>query len=643
MRISRLWDVAFVVVLVFGSMAQAQAPIGYWDFNSNAGGTGGLADLAGGDHNATLASGSLSSDVPSQLGGGMSLDLTGGSDYAIVNSFSGGASDADFNVNTLTVSTWIKGWPNGSWEPFVAKRGESGQGWQLRRHGGSSNQTFTLRGHGNDDPQGSIDVQSLANSGWVHVLGTYDGATRRIYANGVLDRVDVESGGINSTNSLVTFGARDNDPTNPGSNIGNHSQIQIDDTAVYDVGLAQNQVRHLANGGAADALPTAEGIVKPILNPETGKYYERHEASQTFDQARVDAGNYQVLGAQGHLATISDGAENAFVDQVASGDAWIGLTDSTGTSSIDGFDYSALGTSEEGNTSGQPPSQPNSGTVSAGQRGSGFAWVTGEPYTYQNWGGGEPNNSGEEDAAQIRSDGMWNDHNAGSSITGTGQSNHSLASIVEFDTTLTDTLTVNQFNGAPGSLFNDNAALDTYIQSNTPDVTAEYFAINFADPQGASSNTFGSDVPFPGDTPGDDDMFAIEAIGQVYIPSDGDYTFGTDSDDNVEVFIDGSSVVSRNCCGDAFGSVNLAEGLHDLRLIFFENGGGADVELFAAAGIHSSFDTGQFELVGDVANGGLALGAPAVIPEPTSLAIWSVLGMLGLGLGVRLHRRQRRK
>ena len=42
-----------------------------------------------------------------------------------------------------------------------------------------------------------------------------------------------------------------------------------------------------------------------------------------------------------------------------------------------------------------------------------------------------------------------------------------------------------------------------------------------------------------------------------------------------------------------------------MRLVFFERGGGAEVELFAAPGAHGTFNS-NFDLVGDVANGGLA-------------------------------------
>ena len=50
----------------------------------------------------------------------------------------------------------------------------------------------------------------------------------------------------------------------------------------------------------------------------------------------------------------------------------------------------------------------------------------------------------------------------------------------------------------------------------------------------------------------------------------------------------------------------LAAGDYDIELISYERGGGSDTELFAAAGVHTSFDS-DFRLVGDTAGGGLAV------------------------------------
>ena len=41
-----------------------------------------------------------------------------------------------------------------------------------------------------------------------------------------------------------------------------------------------------------------------------------------------------------------------------------------------------------------------------------WEWVTGEPFSYANWDGGEPNNQGDEDYVFINANGSWNDGHA---------------------------------------------------------------------------------------------------------------------------------------------------------------------------------------------------------------------------------------
>jgi hypothetical protein len=57
---------------------------------------------------------------------------------------------------------------------------------------------------------------------------------------------------------------------------------------------------------------------------------------------------------------------------------------------------------------------------------------------------------------------------------------------------------------------------------------------------------------------------------------------------------------------DTFGQIGLAAGTYPLEVVAFERTGGEGLELFAAPGSFTSFNA-NFKLVGDVANGGLAM------------------------------------
>ena len=111
----------------------------------------------------------------------------------------------------------------------------------------------------------------------------------------------------------------------------------------------------------------------------------RLKAASTAANATVDP----VTGlVPGRLVSINDAVENTTIwNMTGRTDTWIGLTDREGA---------APGASEAGTSTT-----------------TGWAWTSGEAFTYQNFGGGEPNDSTGEDAAHIRGDGMWNDNKSG--------------------------------------------------------------------------------------------------------------------------------------------------------------------------------------------------------------------------------------
>ncbi|NIS53452.1 MAG: hypothetical protein GWN67_28870, partial [Phycisphaerae bacterium] len=119
--------------------------------------------------------------------------------------------------------------------------------------------------------------------------------------------------------------------------------------------------------------------------------------------------------------------------------------------------------------------------------------------------------------------------------------------------------------------------------------------------------------PFPGTTIGSDvEDFVVLVTGMVLIPDADQWTFGVNSDDGfgleltngTDVF--NSSYPDPRGPGDTLATFNITQaGLYDLRLVFYERGGGSELELFAARGNFAAFDAASFDLVGDTANGGL--------------------------------------
>lgn len=111
-------------------------------------------------------------------------------------------------------------------------------------------------------------------------------------------------------------------------------------------------------GGAASAAP--------VLNPANGHYYDVINTSPGVNWATANsaASALSFMGVQGHLVTITTAQENQF------------LTSTFGAGALH-FHW----------TGGLQP-------AGSTEPGGGWSWVTGEPFAFNNWWPGEPNNSG---------------------------------------------------------------------------------------------------------------------------------------------------------------------------------------------------------------------------------------------------------
>ena len=128
------------------------------------------------------------------------------------------------------------------------------------------------------------------------------------------------------------------------------------------------------------------------------------------------------------------------------------------------------------------------------------------------------------------------------------------------------------------------------------------------------SGNYPGDAPFPGIGEADEDDYVVQVTGTVVIPHAGLWTFGVDSDDGFRLELSGGGEThSFEHSGTRLPRTsvrvfNLPEaGLYDLSLLYFERTGGAELELFAAAGSRLAFNAAAFRLVGDTSGNGLAL------------------------------------
>ena len=129
----------------------------------------------------------------------------------------------------------------------------------------------------------------------------------------------------------------------------------------------------------------------------------------------------------------------------------------------------------------------------------------------------------------------------------------------------------------------------------------------------------------------------MTGTGLIYIPAAGTYTFDVNSDDGFSLTIGGANFISGTNTtsltstsfaydagrgeADTLGVANFAAaGYYPISLLFFQGTGPSGVEVSAATGSQSAFSSTLFHLIGDTADGGLAMGG-TYAPAPFSVTV----------------------
>lgn len=108
---------------------------------------------------------------------------------------------------------------------------------------------------------------------------------------------------------------------------------------------------------------------------------------------------------------------------------------------------------------------------------------------------------------------------------------------------------------------------------------------------------------------GTGENYVIKLTGWVSVPAGGYYSFGLNSDDGGRIRVNGTTVMTDDTGhgpADHVGSIYLSSaGTYPFEVVYFEGGGGDEIEFYGGAGLYSSWNAAM-KLVGDTANGGLA-------------------------------------
>lgn len=145
-------------------------------------------------------------------------------------------------INTLTAIT-VEFWVvptsgGGDWGGYVAKgTGFSAyDGFNFRRYGSDNSR---IQFHGLGSNQGPIATLSVDN--WNHVAGVWDGSTRDLYINGVLqDSVTDNSSTIDSGTNPLRFGARAGD-------VNRNQSGKLSDIRIWNYAKTQTEIQNNMN------------------------------------------------------------------------------------------------------------------------------------------------------------------------------------------------------------------------------------------------------------------------------------------------------------------------------------------------------------------------------------------------------------
>ena len=208
----------------------ASGPVGWWKLDD--GGGSSAADSSGTGNNGTLVNNPAW--ISGVLGGGMNFNGT--------NQRVSIADNNSLDVsNQITIAAWIKPGKKDTQYPIKKARGDSINGYELSlSSSGKIFVRFNQAASGNTYRLDSSTSYPTDGNTWMHVAATYDGATIKLYVNGVLDA---------SMNTAVTI-ATNTIPLSLGSDDQNSAPFQggLDDVRIYGRALSAAEIQSLNSG-----------------------------------------------------------------------------------------------------------------------------------------------------------------------------------------------------------------------------------------------------------------------------------------------------------------------------------------------------------------------------------------------------------
>ncbi|MBI9087201.1 MAG: DUF2341 domain-containing protein, partial [Desulfobacterales bacterium] len=245
-------------------------------------------------------------------------DFNGDADYVDLGTsvdLSGAVTmSAWINLDDNTITDWVR--------PIVVK-GESGSGiisgnasLEIINGGqtGVAHLTFTL-----DTDAGryrAIDTISAPTGSWVHVVGTFDGSTVRLYRDGIEQDSAGTSGSFSNNTYSTYIGAYPGDEANTAID-GTIDEVRISTTSrsadwIEAAYLSQNGTFAFASIGAeeqevATTDKAAPVVTSSIMSDSALKVGETSTLTITFSEAVTNFDNSDITLANGTLTAVASG------------------------------------------------------------------------------------------------------------------------------------------------------------------------------------------------------------------------------------------------------------------------------------------------------------------------------------------------
>ena len=258
-----------VSLLLFCSAASAQTLVGHWKMDDGSGPT--IVDSSASGNNGTLFGN------PTFVAGkdNLALSLDGNTGSPLSVDYARIPDSASLDITgPITLSAWVNPARTAT-QSLIRKVDGTGIGtttvaaYEIVL---STNHFVSVRFNGDDTkrvnsnyiydncPQATCPVCPPGGctnlNTWFHVAATYDGATIRLYINGVLDQSLANAFTINNNNIDLTIGA------DVSGSDARDLQGLVDDVRIYNGTLSANEIRDLACVGNAGASVRRRGVLQ---------------------------------------------------------------------------------------------------------------------------------------------------------------------------------------------------------------------------------------------------------------------------------------------------------------------------------------------------------------------------------------------